>query len=179
MASNPYEPSSRRYPFSSVVDKKFILFGGRNVKNQLFLESYDALTELWSPLKATGSPTPPKLCEGASASHKSLLFMFGGQVLSSHQNSLYQLDLKNNKLSKLRSKSTASPMKKSGCGMISYNNKLLIFGGRCDPSYPIQPGSELVKHYDHYYTNELHTFDLEGGKVILNICTERNNVDRL
>ena len=52
------------------------------------------------------------------------------------------------------------PMKKSGCGMVSYNRCLVIFGGFGDAPTQPQPGSS----YNGGYTNELHTFDLLEGE---------------
>ena len=123
--------------------------------------SYNPLTELWSPLETTGAPTS-KLYDGAAISHEGSSFMFGGSDGSSRHNSLYQLD-QNNKFYKFSTE--VSPMKKEGCRMITYNKSFLLFGGKCDPSYPIQPGSVIIQNYDHY-TNELHSFNLEEGEEV-------------
>ena len=122
--------------------------------------SYNPTTELWSPLETTGAPTS-KLNDGAAVSHEGSSFMFGGSDGSSRRNSLYQLD-QNNKFSEHKFSTIVSPMRKKGCRMIAYNNSLLLFGGRCDPSYPIQPGSELIDRC----TNELHSFNLEEGEAV-------------
>ena len=126
--------------------------------------SYNPLTELWSPLATAGAPFS-NLCDGASASHEGSSFMFGGSDGSSCHNCLYQLD-QNNKFSELKFSTEVSPMKKERCRMITYNKSLLLFGGRCDPSYPIQPGSELIKESTGIYTNELHSFNLEEGEEV-------------
>ena len=153
-ASHPYEPLPQVNPFSAVVDGKFILYGGAN---KSALESFDPLTELWSPLTTTGSPPPPpKLFDGACSSINSLFFMFGGQVESSRQNSLYQLDLKNIIFKQLKPNGTTRPMKKDGCGMIKHDNSLHLFGGY---GYPVNP-------WFNYYTNEMHTFSLEEGEEV-------------
>ena len=161
MASSPYEPSPRAFSFSSVIDNKFILYGGKNTTN-LSVDSYDNLTELWSPLITTGSH-PPKLSGGSGVSHEESFFMFGGMVGSSLHNSLYQLDLKNMTFSQVTSNEVDSPMKKRGCGMITYDQSMIIYGGECGPSYPIQQGSELVQNGNRYYTNDLHSFNIKEG----------------
>ena len=163
MASSLYEPPPRYGPFSSVLDGKFIMYGGRDVTLESAY-SYNPLTELWSPLETTGTPTS-KLYNGAAVSHEGSSFMFGGYDGSSLHNSLYQLD-QNNKFSELKFSTEVSPMKKLGCRMITYNKSLLLFGGVCDPSCPIQPGSELIQNYGIYYTNELHSFNLEEGEEV-------------
>ena len=167
MESYPYEPSPRIHPFSSVVDGKFVLYIGEGVTS-LSADSYDPLTELWSQTTITGSHPPHGLNRGASCSHKENFFLFGGRDLKlSRHNSLYQLDLSNNKLNKYSSGRKNNPMKKYGCEMIAYDKSLLILGGRCDPSYPIQPGSELVEVYGDFITNEFHSFDLEEGECVV------------
>ena len=163
MASSPYEPPPRYLPFSSVLDDKFIVYGGKYVTFESAY-SYNPLTELWSPLATTGAPTS-KLYNGASVSHEGSSFMFGGYDGSSRHNSLYQLD-QNHKFSEHKFSTEVSPMKKRGCRMISYNKSLLLFGGYCHPSYPIQPGSELIQYLTGYYTNELHSFNLEEGEEV-------------
>ena len=160
MASSPYEPPPRYLSFSSVLDDKFIVYGGKNVTPESAY-SYNPLTELWSPLATIGAPTS-NLCDGAAVSHEGSSFMFGGYDGSSSHNCLYQLD-QNNKFSEHKFSTEISPMKKNGCRMITYNKSLLLFGGQCDPSYPIQPGSELIRDR-YYYTNELHSFNLEEGE---------------
>ena len=159
MASSPYEPPPRLLSFSSVLDDKFIVYGGKNVTPESAY-SYNPLMELWSPLETTGAPTS-KLCDGAAVSHEGSSFMFGGYYGSSLHNSLYQL-VQNNKFSEHKFSTEVSPMKKRGCRMIAYNKSLLLFGGDGDVSYPIQPGSELIGHC----TNELHSFNLEEGEEV-------------
>ena len=159
MASSTYEPPPRAWSFSSVLDDKFIVYGGKNVTPKSAY-SYNPLMELWSPLETTGAPTS-NLWDGAVVSHEGSSFMFGGYDGSSHHNSLYQLD-QNNKFSEHKFSTEVSPMKKRGCGMIGYNKTLLLFGGDCHPSYPLQPGSELISNC----TNELHSFNLEEGEEL-------------
>jgi hypothetical protein len=59
-------------------------------------------------------------------------------------------------------------MRKRGCEMISYDSKLLLFGGKGYPTGPTQPGAEFVK--DSRFTsgigwsNECHIFGLKEGE---------------
>ena len=163
MTSSLYEPPPLIWPFSSVLDGKFIVYGGESVTPESAY-SYNPLTELWSPLATIGAPTS-NLCDGASTSHEGSSFMFGGYDGSSRYNCLYQLD-QNNKFSEHKFSTEVSPMKKVGCRMISYNKSLLLFGGQGTASYPIQPGSELINEFTGDYTNELHSFNLEEGEEV-------------
>ena len=60
----------------------------------------------------------------------------------------------------------SGPMKKSSCGMVSFNkNKLAVIGGYGPPPASLQPGATFIK--DKRYTsgcgwmNEIHCFDTD------------------
>ena len=59
-------------------------------------------------------------------------------------------------------------MRKSGCGMVSYLDKLILFGGYGIPSGPTQPGAQFIKNSKYTdgrgWTNELHMFDVQKGE---------------
>ena len=59
---------------------------------------------------------------------------------------------------------TTGPMRKSGCGMLAFHDRLLAVGGegyslRKDPS----PSGTYKEHDGYIYTNEHHIYDKEGG----------------
>ena len=64
-------------------------------------------------------------------------------------------------------------MKKTVCGMIVYDNSVIIVGGVGIRNGPIQPGSEWVcgdKDDDKDpntvgFTNEMHKYDLTEGEI--------------
>ena len=56
-------------------------------------------------------------------------------------------------------------MRKAGCGMVSYDDQLILFGGYGTPSGPTQPGAEFVEHTGGAgWTNELHMFNVQKGE---------------
>ena len=165
------EPSPRHGLFSAAVGDQLYMWGGLTPK---FFEDLTTLSstihrfcpllDSWEHHQCSGPP-PPAVYEGACASIGDHMYFYGGFDGHDYQNYFYQLDTKSLKWQQL---SNAGPMKKSGCRMISYGKKLLLFGGDGIPSGPAQPGSQLVKITSHSdgreWTNELHTFDLEEGE---------------
>lgn len=98
------------------------------------------------------------------------LYVYGGYDGSDWQSSLHQLDTKSWMWKDISS--SAGPMKKSACGMVAYDSKLVLFGGYGSPSGPIQRGAELIKNVGRStnvrgWTNELHVFDLKEGEKVL------------
>ena len=56
-------------------------------------------------------------------------------------------------------------MRKAGSHMITFRDKLFLFGGLGIPSGSIQPGSEFIlDEEDRGLTNEFHSFDLTKGE---------------
>ena len=55
--------------------------------------------------------------------------------------------------------------------LVSYEDKLILFGGYSSPSGPTQPGAQFIKDSRYTdgdgWTNELHVFDVQKGKVKL------------
>ena len=58
-------------------------------------------------------------------------------------------------------------MRKTGSGMIHYDQKLIIFGGYGFPTGPTQAGAEFVLDTRYNvgigWSNELHSFDIKEG----------------
>jgi hypothetical protein len=61
-------------------------------------------------------------------------------------------------------------MRKIGCGLISYDGKLVLFGGYGYPSGPTPSGADFIRDRmstdGRGYTNELHIFDLKEGERV-------------
>ena len=105
--------------------------------------------------------TPP--CFTSSGRH---LYLYGGCDSSDFHDSLYQLDTESLEWSQLPS----GPMRKYRCGMVSYEDKLILFGGYGTLSGPTQPGAEYIEDTTFPgcgWTNELHMFDVQKGTYIL------------
>ena len=107
---------------------------------------FNPVHESWAEHECSGQP-PPWLYWGASASAGHLLYQYGGYDGSDNHSSLYQLNTASWEWSLL---SREAPRKKAGCGMLTYDSKLVLFGG----------------YGDGGYTNELHLFDLKEGEGV-------------
>ena len=165
------EPSPRWGHVSAGVGEQLYLWGGRTkdfAKEKAVLlrrtHCWDPLLECWQHKECSGL-LPPALYEGACASIAHHIYLYGGHDGSAWHGSLYQLDTKSLEWQQL---SPEGPMKKAGCGMVAYGNKLVLFGGYGRPSGPTQPGAEFVKATRYTdgrgWTNELHSFDVVGGE---------------
>ena len=119
---------------------------------------FDTLLEFWDENKVNGVP-PPGLYGGACASAGHHVYMYGGYDGSRRQSSLHQLDTRSWTWKQL---SSAGPMRKSRCGMVANDSKLVLFGGYGFPSGPTQPGAE----FNGGWTDEVHTFDLKEGEGV-------------
>ncbi len=168
------EPSARCGSLCSLVGGKTYLWGGLGEEVSLkefaaAVYTFDPYLETWATLKPGGSP--PSGSNGCGcASTGRYLYAYGGcgaKPSYGYDCSLHSLDTKKMTWTKLASPETG-PMKKQGCGMVAYNNKLLLFGGSGVPYGPTQPGSKFI--LDDWYangqgwTNEMHTFDLKTSE---------------
>ena len=176
-----YEPSPRSSTFTAPVDGKLYLYGGktddfdeRKKRPESNIEIFDPKLETWRHVTTKGHP-PPLLYNGACASFGHHLYIHGGLDRSSYHNSLYQLDTRTLTWTDLSSSDILGgpPRKKTGCKIVCYGQKLVLFGGRCDTTGPTQPGAGYVSdEFGLMYTNELHTFDLnEGEGVLIRVVT--------
>ena len=127
---------------------------------------FDPLLEFWAVNTISGVPHPG-LYDGVCASAGHHVYLHGGTDGSRFQSSLHQLDTRSCTWKQL---SSAGPMRKSACGMIAHDSKLVLFGGYGYPSGPTQPGAEFIKDSrftdGRGWTNEVHTFDLKEGEGV-------------
>ena len=176
MAAGFSEPTPRWGSFSAPVGGQVFLRGGytKNFdkdKSSLLstVQCFDVYSESWRERPVEGAP-PPGIYSGASASSGQCLYIFGGIDGSGRHNSLHQLDTSSATLNwtQLTPDSSSGPMKKLGCGMIAYGNRLAVFGGYGSPCGPTQPGAKFVKKIndpgDGGWSNELHVFDVMEGE---------------
>ena len=129
------------------------------------LEIFDCYFETWTR-KITKGDSPPWLYCGTCASSGHNIYTYGGYDGESRHGSLYEFNTKTRSWRKLAPHSAGSPMKKDGCGMIVWGEKLILFGGSGIPSSPTQPGADFIKDakYSDGWTNEMHIFNLREGK---------------
>ena len=149
MGSSLSEPSPRGGHHSAAVGGQLYVFGGRTKnfskgKSELAtcVHSFNQCLETWQTRETTGKP-PPGLYSGACISSGHHIYLYGGHNKGSRkQDSLHRLDTDSLKWSQLPS----GPMRKTGCGMVCYDDQLILFGGYGIPSGPTQPGAEFVEH---------------------------------
>ena len=172
MAVSRYEPLPRIGHFAAGAEERLYVLGGgtkdfHKIKSELesSVEIFNTHLETWDKIVTKGSP-PPGLYWGACASSGQYIYTYGGSDGSSLQGTLNQLDTKTYKWKLLSPHTNGGPMKKSGCKMVFYQTKLVLFGGYIgdSPTGHAQPGAS----YKDRKTNELHVFDLkEGEKEIM------------
>ena len=172
------EPAPRSLHLSTVVEGQTYVWGGVNkdlLQKKITLKEFTSLTsafnpylETWTTLNPRGSPPSGTQC-GACASVGHNLYTYGGWS-GDFDGCLHQFDTKMLTWTKL---STTGPMKKQSCGMVGYDDKLMLFGGYGVPSIPsdpAQPGSTFVQNKEYTdgrgWSNELHVFDIQKGELL-------------
>ena len=171
------EPSPRWGHFSAPVGGQLCLWGGRT--RNFFderkvlsptLHRFDLVLKTRQDLICTGPPPPP-LYNGSCVATGSHLYLYGGSDGQELHDFLFQLDIKSHAWRQIITKHGSRPMRKTGCGMVTHGNKLVLYGGYGIPSAPVQQQeSEFVSlEYtaEKGWTNELHTFDLFDGIIKL------------
>lgn len=137
MSSSFSEPPSRYGHLATSVKDKVFMFGGYSVSdkegNQVHI--FDLTTESWQT-KETKGKTPPVIKRADCCSAGSNFYVYGGEKTNS---SFYKLDVDSLEWSKLPD----GPERWSH-GMVAYDGKPLVFGGRDGASY---------------CTNDLHCFE--------------------
>ena len=165
------EPSHRAYHFSAAIHRQLFVYGGdlRKGNSELpsVLYSFSLDREQWWKRTTTGQHPPLMLSDSPCISEGNHFYLFGGSVgrvdgQKDYYNNLYQLDCNNFNWALLSSiGGTNAPVAKTGCGMVYYSGKIVIFGGYCgQPTGPTQPGAE----YEAGKTNEIHQYNLEEGE---------------
>ena len=177
-AVHHYEPSPRWASFTSASAEELYLYGGyvenfMDTKTQLTksIQIYAPYTEIWREITTTGTP-PEGLYGGTATYFDHFLYTYGGHNGTSYSCSLNQLDTRTYTWTQLSSQHECGPMRKTECGIIYYNNSLIICGGFGIPSSENQAGSQFIKSTAFIdgsgWTNEIHMFNIsEGNKLSL------------
>ena len=166
-----YEPSPRLGPFFSLIDGQIYMWGGLgSIEAFLGLETFDCYIETWARKTTKGDP-PPWLYNGACAFSGHYIYTYGGRDAyggpgQSYYGSLHEFNARTSSWRELASHSADSPIKKDGCGMIVWEEKLVLFGGYGIQSSPTQPGAVFIKdaNYPGGRSNEMHIFNLGESK---------------
>ena len=165
------EPPPRLGHFSAPMEGYLCVSGGRTKgstkeKGEL-VHTFNQLSESWSSKQCQGPSPPDGLYLGASAYAGHHLYLYGGYDGPRYYNSLRQLDTRSWTWSHL---SSAGPMPKAGCGMVTYDETLLCFGGYGIPSGTTQPGAKFTKEIESSFsgwTNEFHAYDLNKSEELV------------
>ena len=157
------EPSPRYSHYSAAVGGQLCVVGGCTEDpprvERASVYCFNQCRETWQTRATTGIP-PPGIYGGACTATGHHLYVYGGDDGSCYHDSFHQLDMDTLEWSQLPS----GPMRKSRCSMVSYEDKLILFGGLGIPSGLTQSGAQYqaCSYYDGYeFTNELHSFSLK------------------
>ena len=133
------------------------------------IQMYDPFTETWREIPTIGTP-PEGLYYNRATYSDHFLYTYGGYNGTSYNCSLNQLDTRSYTWTQLSSRHECGPMRKIACGIIYYNNSLIICGGYGIPYSDLQAGSQFIKSNicidGRGWTNEIHMFNIsEGNKL--------------
>ena len=160
-SSTSAPPSARAWPFVASTGELVYMWGGREdrVPETIFIFHHE--TRAWTRELTQGVHPPAGLHNGGSTVSGQSLYLYGGAVRLSCHSNLYELDTKNWTWRKVSDGGAAGPGKKTGCRMISYQDRLLVVGG----DHGKTPTSRQTgASYEDGKTNEIHSYNLTTGK---------------
>lgn len=176
--SAKYEPLPRFSHVSQSLSSKVIVQGGltkdfsEKTKQRLtsVIEILDPYSELWEQRKVEGNAPSPGTYDSASTSMNDDLYTFGGYKDGNLFNTLHKLDTKTWRWCQLSPQNAeGAPLPKLGCGITSFEDSLVVFGGYGIPRGPEEPGTfmENTSFTDGTgWTNELHIYHLKEGVLV-------------
>ena len=180
-----YEPLPRLGHVSQSVGGKAVVQGGltketsEKTRQHLtsVVETLDPYSELWEQRQVEGEAPSPGAYRVASTSINDDLYTFGGCDGRNFFNTLHTLDIKTWHWCQLSPQNAkGAPMPKWACGMISFKDSLVVFGGNGIPRGPTEPGSFMKDTRDtdgSGLTNELHIYHLKEGVRVVAVCNRR------
>ena len=164
-ASTDGVPSARHFPFvASVGDLTYWWGGGGDTEPEaVFIYHHD--TEAWTRRLTTGPHPPAGLCSGCCAMLGHNLYLYGGYDKNKcNCGDLYELNTQTWQWRKVSDGSAGGPGKKYGCRMISYQDQLLVVGGRYDEMPTSKQAGARYEFGSYVRTNEVHGYSLTSGK---------------
>ena len=159
-------PSARFRPFIASADDLTYLWGGSGDTEPEAVFVYHHDTETWTRRLTSGPHPPAGLHNGGCAMSGHNLYLYGGYDINlSDCGDLYELNTQTWQWRKVSDGSAGGPGKKRSCKMISYQDQLLVVGGRYDemPSSR-QAGARYEKEGRYVCTNEVHGYSLTSGR---------------
>ena len=179
------EPLPRFSHVSQSVGGKVVVQGGltkdfsEETQQHLtsVVETLDPYSELWEQRQVEGDAPSLGTYIAASTSINDDLYTFGGSDSRNYFNTLHKLDTKTWHWCQLSPQNAkGAPMPKAGCGMISIQDSLVVFGGYGRPHGPAEPGS-FMKNTTYTnargWTNELHIYHLKEGVRVVTVCSRQ------
>ena len=137
------------------------------------IQIYEPFTEAWKEVPTTGTP-PQRSYNGAATYSDNFLYTYGGTNGHLYSASLNQLDTRSYTWTQLSAQHENGPMSKLRCGIIYYNNSIVICGGYGFPSSELQAGSQFIKNtlstHGRGWTNEIHMFNISEGNKLSFVC---------
>ena len=146
-------PQPRLYPTAVGVGRKLYIWGGKGDSIKIpttSIESFNVSSLTWEQTKQFHGSLPDCLWDVAVTSEGEVAYSFGGMNVDSRFNTLYEFNFSTQRCRELVPENPSNaPMKKSGSGMVFFNQKLVVHGG--------SPGRNRG-------TDDLHVFDLTMSK---------------
>ena len=161
VASTGSPPSARGSPFITSVGNLVYLWGGLGDTEPKAVFLFHCDTKTWARQHTRGPHPSAGLNGGGCCISGQHLYIFGGWDGESRHRTLYELNTSSCTLRKLSDGGAAGPGNKLQCTMISYQDQLLVVGGR----YEEVPSSRQAgSSYEDGRTNEVHCYNLTTGK---------------
>ena len=170
-----YEPAARFFHVCFSLNNRLYVWGGRTVgfetgseadkiKLGSCIEQFNPDLEAWRQLNTAGTPHPG-LSGAACVSDGENVFTYGGHSGKRFEGVLSRLNLETLTWSQLSPETAGGPMRKSSCGLIIVQDKLVLIGGYGVPTGPIQPQATLDTRFTDGKgsSNEIHEFNMSQG----------------
>ena len=160
--SSVIEPLARAYHAAVGAGQYMLAWGGKGgqVRTSV-VERFDMLSTAWlDPQQFSGQSLPDGLHDMAVASDGEKAYIFGGMCgpygSRNRYSAIYEVDLTSLDCKELipATESASSPCARSGCGMVCFEKKLVVYGGYTDA------GRANEQH--------LYVFDLNTSKALIN-----------
>ena len=118
----------------------------------------------WRQLNTAGTPHPGLSSAACVSDGVENVFTYGGSSGKRPEGVLSRLNLETLTWSQLSPETAGGPMRKTGCGLIIVQDKLVLIGGYGDPTGPIQPQVRDTRYTDgRGWSNEIHEFNMSQG----------------
>ena len=158
-------PSTRFSPFvASAGDLTYLWGGSRDTEPKaVFIYHHD--TETWTRRHTSGPHPPAGLRNGGCAVSGHNIYIYGGLDKNRlNCGDLYELNTQTWQWRKVSDGSAGGPGKKRGCSMISYQDQLLVVGGRYDEMPSSTQAGARYESGSSVRTNEVHGYSLTSGR---------------